>query len=347
MSAFANNVTGLHRKSVEEDIETFIQQSISPYTQSNYRRNIARFFMWYKNKKINDLNRDDIYVRNADIVRYQTFLRKHEADYTHTTINNMIAAIQSLYEFLEKNEYEVNSTQIKVKPLPDDSESSGALYLYEAEQMAQLVKTQRVKGQEKSALIRLAYTTSFRKGSLLNLKWSDITKSTDGEHYLVSTLGKANKKHTIAISSELYNELLLIKDCEYYSRYNDNKIFHLSTKTIQEMMNWLKKEMNIPAERNIVFHSFRNVAASYGTLEEVKDHLNHSNINTTEKFYRKRKRDHSQDISLRIEDKIDDNIFDSLAREELILLIKQQNIGTLIEMKKKAKEILIKKGVEV
>ncbi|MNH66552.1 Tyrosine recombinase XerD [compost metagenome] len=342
-----NNVVGLHRGTVGEDIEAFIGKFISGNTQANYRRSIERFFMWYKGKKIDQLTSEDIYIRNVDIIKYQTFLRDHEADYTNNTINNIIAAIQSLYEFLEKNEYSVNSTYVKVDSLPDDSESAGALYLYEAEQMAELIKLQRSKGQEKSAFIRMAYTTSFRKSSLLNLKWTDIAKHPEADYYLVSTIGKGGKKHTVAISNELYDELLLIKDMEYYNRYNDDKIFHLSNTTIQQMIEWLKQQLNIGSERNVVFHSFRNVAASYGTLEEVKSHLNHSNINTTEKFYRKNMRDHSQDISLRIEDKIDDNIFDVMSREELIQLIKQQNTGALIEMKKEAREILNSKGAVI
>ncbi|MBT2759869.1 site-specific integrase [Paenibacillus sp. ISL-20] len=344
MNTLKNNVVGLHTGSVYEDIRTFIDKFQSIHTQMAYERHIRSFFTWFASgKTLEVLDREDLYIRNADIIKYQLFLRKHSADYSNTTINTIMAAIHSLYEFLEINEYEVNSKYAKVDVLPDDSEGAGSLYYHEAEMMADLVRKQR-KGQEKSALIRLAYTTSLRKSSLLDLEWTDITKNPEDAYFLVTTIGKGGKKHTVPISSDLFKELLQIKEQDYYQKYKDNKIFHLSTTTIQSMMDSLKKEMGIPTERNIVFHSFRNVAASYGTLEEVKDHLNHSDINTTNKYYRHKMKDYSQSISLRMEDRIDEEVFQKLSREELIEVIMNQSVGVLIQMKKDAQAIMEGKG---
>lgn len=344
MSAIKNAVVGLRTGSVYEDIRIFVDKFQSTNTQLNYERHLRNFFMWFANgKTLEMLDRGDLHVRNADVIKYQTFLRKHTANYSNTTINAAMAAIQSLYEFLEINGYDVNSKHVKVDVLPDDSEGAGALYHHEAEMMADLVRKQR-KGHEKSALIRLAYTTSLRKSSLLDLEWSNITKNPNDAFYLINTIGKGGKKHTVPISASLYNELLLIKDQLYYKKYKDNKIFHLSTTTIQCMMDSLKEEMNIPVERNIVFHSFRNVAASYGTLEEVKDHLNHSNINTTNKYYRHKTKDYSQSLSLRVGQEVDDSVFHELSKEELISLIMNQGTGVILNMQKEAQEIIKSKG---
>ncbi|KAF6625169.1 site-specific integrase [Paenibacillus sp. EKM208P] len=341
----SNNVVGLHQNNVNGDIKVFIGKFQSKYTQRNYERSIRSFFMWFKNKEIEELTEEDILIKNKDIVGFQTYLRNHEADYSNIYINNIIAAVQSLYSFFEINEYPVNSMYTKVDVLSDDSERSGALYLDEAETMAQLVYEDRKQSQEKSAFIRMAYTTSFRKSSLLSLKWSDIRKNPIANHYLVKTVGKGGKKHEVPISCELYNELLKIKDQPYYSKYKDEKIFHLSNNTIQNMMNGLKEKMGIPPERNIKFHSFRNVASGYGTLEETKQHLNHKNITTTENYYRHSMTDFSNSLSLRIEDKIDDSIFDSLSKEELIQIILNQGQGNVFQMKKEAREIVnSKKG---
>lgn len=338
MNALINNVTGLHLGNVYEDICTFITQSESLNTQRNYDRAIRSFYKWFKNKDIELLDKSDLIIRNADVVRYQKYLRDHEADYSNNSINNIISSIQSLYVFLEINEYPVNSKYVKIKPLSDDSEACGALYAYEAEEMAKRALKQK-KGQEKSALIRMAYTTSFRKSSLLAMKWTDIKKDPIADHYLATVIGKGGKKHTMPISADLYNELLKIKNQKYYQQYTDDKIFHLSNTTIQSMMDSLKREMGISSERNVVFHSFRNVASSFGTLEEVKQHLNHSHISTTEK-YRHKNKDYSQSLSLRIEDKIEDSIFEEMSKEQLIELIMKQNIGTLIHLKRDAKEMI-------
>lgn len=337
-----HSVTGLRRGSVDEDIKTFFRKFESKHTQKNYERSIRNFFMWYRNKSLEMLNVDDLKVRNADILNYRNFLKEHEADYAHVTINNYIAAIQSLYEFLEINEYNVNSKYVKVDPLSDDGEHAGALYLDEAERMAKLVHSDRKQGQEKSAFIRMAYTTSFRKSSLRNLEWTDIKFNSNGGFYDVYIVGKGGKKHVMPISIDLYNELLKIKERPYYKKYGDNKIFHLSNTTIQNMMDTLKEKMGIPPERNIVFHSLRNVAASFGSLEEAKKHLNHSNISTTEKSYRHINEDRSDSLSLRIEEKIDDAVFEMLTREELLELILKQSYGVKAQLMRDAKSIIEK-----
>ncbi|MFI2856819.1 tyrosine-type recombinase/integrase [Paenibacillus sp. JSM ZJ436] len=338
------NVVGLHSGSVYEDIRTFIDKFHSMNTRSNYERHIRNFFVWFRGKQLEQLQQEDMPIRNADVIKFQLFLRNHEADYSNSTINVIMAAVQSLYEFLEINEYNVNSKFAKVDVLPDDSESAGALYYHEAEAMANTVMTHR-KGHEKSAFLRMAYTTSLRKSTLLNIKWSDINKNPNENHYLVSVIGKGGKKHIVPIPDQLYNELLLIKEQEYYQQYKDNKVFHLSKTTIQNMMDTLKEQLGLSAERNITFHSFRNVAASYGSLEEVQDHLNHSNINTTNKYYRHKTKDYSQSLSLRMGKEIDNSIFNELSKEELISLIMNQGAGAILNMQKEAQEIMNIKGV--
>lgn len=337
-----NNLVGLHTKSVNEDIETHLNSFESRFTSNTYRNRLVKFFMWYRGKNLASLKEDDLQIRNADILRYRNFLKELKDEdekrfYTNTTINNFIAAIQSLYTFLEKNDYNVKAIVTQIKPLSDDSEQCGRLYTHEAEQMA-VIAEGTVKGIEKSALIRMAYTTSFRKGSLLNLQWTDIIKTESHDYYEVNIIGKGGKKHVMPISPDLYDYLLKIKEQPYYKRYNDNKIFHLGTKTIQNMMDYLKSELKIPKERNVVFHSFRNVASMYGTLEEAKEHYNHSSYNVTER-YRHNDNDLSNSLSLRIGNQIEDSIFDELTKEELVEIILNQHEGAVFQMKREAKKI--------
>lgn len=348
MGAATNNVVGLHTGSVWEDIQTHLKGFESKYTSENYERGLRKFFQWFKKgKDLEMLLREDLYIRNADVLKYRNFLKEiideeGERQYTNTSINNVIAAIQSLYVFLEKNDYDVKSVTTRINPLADDSVRCGALYTHEAEEMADIV-VDTVKGIEKSALIRMAYTTSFRKGSLLNLEWDDIVKHPSCKYYEVTVIGKGGKKHTVPISEDLYLYVLKIKDQKYYTRYNDNKIFHLSTKAIQDMMVYLKEKLGIPEQRNVVFHSFRNVASMYGTLEEAKEHYNHSSFNVTEK-YRHKDNDMSNSLSLRIGEKIDNRIFEELSKEEIIQLLLRQNEGVVHQMKRDALTIVNDKG---
>ncbi|WP_339198496.1 tyrosine-type recombinase/integrase [Paenibacillus sp. FSL P4-0176] len=329
------NVTGLHTQSVYADIRSFIDSFTSKHTQQTYERSIRIFFMWYTGKTLEELTPDDLAIKNAKFTNYQSYLRNHDVNYSNTTINNMTAAIQSLYTFLEINEYNVKSLNLKLKSLKENPEHAGSLRADEAEQMAQLVLKQR-KGQEKSALIRLAYTTSFRKSSLLSLKWDDF--SFKGNYYEVKVIVKGGDVHENSIPVELYKELLKIKEQPYYQQYTDNRLFHLGNKAIQAMMDTLRAELNISETRNIVFHSFRNVAVKFGTLEEAQEQLGHSNIHTTKVSYDNETKDLSNRPSMRMHNKISDDVFKSLSKEELISLILNEDSGVLMRLKMRAVE---------
>lgn len=336
------NVTGLHNESVYADIQSFINSFTSKHTQKTYERSIRLFFMWYTGKSIEQIAPDDLPIKNAKFINYQTYLRNHERNYSNTTINNMTAAIQSLYKFLEINEYNVKALYLNLKSLKENPEHAGSLNFDEAEHMAQLVLKQR-KGQEKSALIRLAYTTSFRKSSLLSLKWSDFTYK--GNYYEIKVIVKGGSQQIKSIPVELYDELEKIKNQPYYAQYDDNRVFHLGNKAIQAMMDSLHEEMEITAERNIVFHSFRNVAVKFGSPREAQQALGHKNINTTIDHYDRETRDLSDSLSMRMHNKIPNDVFMSLSKDDLIKLILEEESGVLMRLKMKANE-LVKQGNE-
>ncbi|QSF43288.1 tyrosine-type recombinase/integrase [Paenibacillus tianjinensis] len=339
MDAATNNVVGLQVGSVWEDIQTFLgdHATKSKYTYDNYLNSLRKFFMWYRGKELNALTISDLEIRNADVLRFRNHLI-NDYDLENSTINNRIAAISSLYNFLEINSYNVNSKVVTLTNLVENENTAGKLYYQEAELMSELVLTQK-KGIEKSALIEMAYVTSLRKGTLLNLSWNDIKKNPTLDYYEVTVIGKGNKRHTIAIKVELFNKLCEIKEQPYYKKFDaakQNKIFNLSTRTIQDMMNELKKEIGIDPDRNIVFHSFRNVASYFGTLEELQQQLGHADINTTKKHYRHANTNLSNMISMRIGDKVDFSVFEALSKEQLIHLVSDLDIGTLLSLKKRA-----------
>ena len=73
--------------------------------------------------------------------------------------------------------------------------------------MIQILKNDPNKGEEKSLLWELAEVTSFRKSSLLNLKWSSIIYNPQQDLYIISTYLK-KKKDKKPITPDLYERLL-------------------------------------------------------------------------------------------------------------------------------------------
>ncbi|WP_191089447.1 tyrosine-type recombinase/integrase [Paenibacillus spiritus] len=342
MEASVHNVVGLNSRSVWEDIRTHIESFESKRTSENYERSLRIFYKWYRGKDIELLNKGDLSIRNADVLKYRKYLENHPIEYGNSSINTMIAAIQSLYGFLERNDYNVKAAVTKVKPLPDDSERAGFFHEREINQITGILEP-TVKGYEKAVFCEMAWVTSFRKASLLSLKWEDISFNNETGNYKVTATVKGGEKHSVDIPDELYKRLLHINELAYYD-YNDNKIFHLSNTTIQNMMQYIIEKLEIEPERNIRFHSFRNFASMFGTLEELRRHYKHSSIVVTDKYYGRDKKNKSSDIGLRIADKIDDSVFEGLSKEELIILILSQNESALFQMKREAKKIIDNKN---
>ncbi|QWU14417.1 Site-specific recombinase XerD [Paenibacillus sophorae] len=346
------NVTGLHKGSVYEDIQAFLLKckKKNESTADVYERGLKMFFRWYKDKDINKLTEDDIQVKNSIIIRYQDFLETGY-NYAPRTINKYLSAIFSLYEFLEVNGYPINAQHVKVDFLKAKSNKHGEMNDQEAKEIRDFVKNTRSKGLEKAAFIRMGYTTSFRKSAILNIGWDDIKKHPYHDYYEVTVIDKGDKERVQPISEEFYNELLQIKEQKYYRRYNDNKVFHLSKTTIQNMFDDINEHFEFNGGKKVVPHSLRNVMAGWieesgGKIEEIKDQLGHSSFDTYFEHYQHSHKDLSNSPSLRFENEISNDIFNELNREEFLELIMSQKGGVLMQLKLSAKKMIENKEDE-
>ncbi|MMZ64470.1 Phage integrase family protein [compost metagenome] len=105
--------------------------------------------------------------------------------------------------------------------------------------------------------------------------------------------------------------------------------------------------MHIAEDRNVVFHSLRNVAAGYiketgGDIEEIRDQLNHSDYNSL-KHYMHKDTDYLNMAGLRMNEEIEDGILEGLSKEELLSLINNQNESIKIILQRAAKKIISEK----
>lgn len=327
-----------------EDIQAFLSKyrKKNQSTASIYEKGLRMFFRWYKNKNLEMLTQDDVLIKNTFVINYQDYLIK-STPYSNATINKYMSPIFSFYEFLEKNGYPVNAQHVKVDMLDIKSNKHGEMNDMEAKMIRDYVLNKK-KGKEKSAFIRMGYTTSFRKSAILNMEWTDIKKHPYHDYYVVRVIDKGNKELEKAISEEFFNELLEIKEQAYYKRYNDNKVFHLSKTTIQKMFDEINEHFQFQGGKKVVPHSLRNVMAGWieesgGPIEEIKDQLGHASFDTFFEHYQHSKKDLSNSPSLRFEKEIDDTVFDKLDREQLLELIKTQKGGLLLQLKIAANRI--------
>lgn len=307
----------------------------SENTARNYRIHLDKFFSVTKNKKLSQLDEQDIQIKRSDINKFQYIL--HEEGYKGRSINTKVAAVRSLYnEFLAEG-YDVNINVFNVPRLPEtDSKGYGVLEWEEVEKMIEVVRNTR-KGLIKALLIKTAAVTALRQRALLSLKWNDI-KIIDGVP-VICVVDKGKIEHEVAISDELYNELKTLRGGD------DERLFAITPKSINKMMEYACKAVGIDKEgRNITFHSLKKASikeanlVSGGDIKVLQAHAKHKDPRTTLKHYMALNKDLQNDVSRQIGKKVEMKSFEEMSKEELLALISSSDRSTQLKLMDKIKQ---------
>lgn len=308
-------------KNVWNCINTFLTRAEqnSKNTRRTYERAIREFFKIMRNKKLEDLIEEDLIFTKPQIETYQTRLKEK---YKASTVNNKISALKKCYTKLEDYGFDVKPSWFSLDRYSEhDKNPSDPMTHQEVIDVINLVSETR-KGFEKALLIRVAYSTAFRKTAIQNLKWTDIINR-EGQWFL-KALDKGNKWDYKKISDDLYDELMKQKEL-----IRGEKIFQLTNKSINKMMNYIRDNMDF-GERNITFHSFKKssikevaLLTNYD-LKAMQRHGNHSNVMTTLNDYMEEK---SLDdlVVVDTNHRVPVEEFDKLTRDELLDLIKNSD----------------------
>lgn len=318
-------------KNVYSVIHTFLLRKgqDSENTKKTYERHIRDFFRTMRNKELEELVEYDLVFSKEQTEAYQVALKEQ---YKGTTVNNAITAIKECYEKLEDNGFEVSSNWFKLDRYDGhDKESYDTLTHEEVLEIIDLVSKTR-KGKEKSLLVRLAYATAFRKESLLTMKWNQII-NIEGQWY-AKVIGKGNKLSHKKISDDLYNELMAFKE-----ETGRDKVFQLTEKTVQKMMNYIRANMDF-GDRKIVFHSFKKASINEvniitgGDIKAMQQHGDHSTVSTTLNDYLAKKKLEDL-VEVDVNTKLPLETLDSLSKDELVDIIKGIDRNTQIKILKR------------
>lgn len=319
-------------KNVFESIHTFLLRKgqNSKNTMITYERAIRDFFNTMRNKDVEKLTVKDVIFEKKQIKAYQVKLKEK---YKGATVNNAITALKQCYGVLEDDGFPVSASWFNLERYDEhDKESYDAMAHHEIINAINLVSNTRA-GNQKSLLLRLAYSTAFRKESLLNLEWKDIINK--DETWFVKTLGKGNKWDYKKISNDLYSELMKHKETS-----NGDKIFTLTHKTVSKMMNFIRENMDF-GERNITFHSLKKssiqevaLLTNYD-LKAMQAQGNHSNVTTTLNDYMAKKKLDDL-IIVDINYHVPVEKFEEMSKEELINLIKNSDRSVQVKLLQKA-----------
>ena len=301
-------------KNVWTCVKTFLDRigQNSPNTKSTYERAIRDFFMTMRNKDIENLVEDDLIFTKPQIETYQVNLRN---SFKSTTVNTKISALKKCYVKLEDYGFNVKSSWFELERYDEhDKEPYDPMTHEEILQAINLVSETR-KGFEKGLMIRVAYATAFRRESISSLTWKDIINR-DGV-WFIKTLGKGNKWDYKKISNDLYNSLMEQKEL-----VGGEKIFELTKKTIDRMLNYIRKNIDF-GDRRITFHSLKKSSINEVALitnydlKAMQRQGNHASVTTTLNDYMAQK---SLDdlVIVDVNYHVPVEKFDDMSKEELI-----------------------------
>jgi integrase len=325
-------VTQLHINRVYDGIKIFFDdiEEFSHNTRTTYERHIKDFFMFLKSKELQFLTESDLDIVKNDVLKFRKNLVKSEK-YANRTINQKVAAVKSLYVSLKSNKFNVDPSAFEsIRDLPEKQNHRGTLTAEEAQRMADLARTtERQLKEEKYFLIMTAIRTSIRLGALLKLEWSDIKEKETC--YIVEVYDKGNKLDEKPITKEFYKQLSLLK------QEGRERVFYLSKDAVNDMMGRLRELMGFEEERNITFHSFKNVGVNYvldvtNDPEKARQQGNHSSIQTTYKYYVDKNKDYSQMAGMLMDNQMDISMLEEYSKEQIIEAIIKCSQKTQIEV---------------
>jgi integrase/recombinase XerC len=262
-------------------ISNLAQRNLSPHTRSNYNRDLATLREYCVKQGLRDWATLDVHHVRAFVAA------RHRQGLAPKSIQRLLAAIRSFYEFLQeeraaqRNPAEGVRAPKAAKRLPDTMD---------ADQMARLLQ---IEGDEPEtvrdrAVMELLYSSGLRLAELISIALGDL----DLHQGLVTVTGKGRKTRIVPVGREALKALgAWLKVRGELAKPDDVTLFvgprggPLSPRTVQSRL----KRWGIAqgVQQGVYPHLFRHSFASHvlessGDLRAVQELLGHANISTTQ-----------------------------------------------------------------
>lgn len=297
----SSNVVPLNEVFAFDYIEMFVndkeKHSGSEKTAISYRSDIKQFFTWKvgnieKYKDLKKLTDFDLKLGITEIRDYRSYLID-ELNNNNKTINRKINVVKDLYErflkrgLVDETDLESFDDMVNLKTVKN---KYGVVKPHELFAIADYLKNKKSKGRQrnlnKSNIVLFSAQTGLRLSSILELKLNDFVEN-DVDVRVYADRIKGGKSTEKIIDKKFYKELLHMHKVE---GENKDKMFNLSVKAVNNMMEDVRNHFNFSEHRNIVFHSFRKCGGNHvfklsgNDLTVARDFLDHTDTKVTEDY---------------------------------------------------------------
>ena len=221
----------------------------------------------------------------ANDLRVYLYNYQQERHVKNDTINSMMHGISSFFDWCVTEEYLTKDPSKKIRAIKADSTERCFLEPLELEYIRDACKTVRDK-----AIIDFLFSTGCRVSEMCNVKMTDVNIE---KKTVFIEKGKGGKHRTTFLNAEAIVSLKAYlktrkSDSPYLFTYTRNYGYDrpLSKRAMEETIRKIVEATEPKIDKKITPHVLRHTAATIALrngmpLEQVKEFLGHSNLNTT------------------------------------------------------------------
>lgn len=261
------------------------QKAYSNYTVKNYKNDIVEFLNHCNKEQLNYLN-----VTYQDTRFYLMYLKK-ECNDSNSTIDRKLSSLRGFYKYLAINHLIDNNVFLLLNGPKKEKKLPRYFEYNELEELFNIPNISTSKGQRDSLILEMLYATGVRVGELVNIKVSDINRSSRQ----IVILGKGNKERLVTYGDYCHDvlNLYLENGRVLLNKNNSDYLFinhlgdRITERGIRYILNGLIKKTSI--KKNISPHMIRHSFATHLLNEgcdllTVQKLLGHESISATQVY---------------------------------------------------------------
>lgn len=258
-----------------ELIELWLFTNKSKNSRDAYRRDIAYFLAFVKDKPIELL-------RLGDLVNYKEAL-EGACRLSQRTVARRLLAVKSLLTFAYDTRYIRNNVGSLLKV----SMPSQDITQHNLEEHQVLALIEAASNERDRLLVRLLYFTGCRVSELISVRWSQVLDYGTGSG-IIRVIGKGNKERNVLLSGSIWSELLAWRE----GKSDDDWVFkgrggHLRRGAVNRIIDQLTMKAGIKLD--VSPHWLRHAHVSHALdrgapVHLVQANVGHSDIRTTQMY---------------------------------------------------------------
>lgn len=257
------------------------EKNYSSHTLKNYHHDLNVFFKFIKNKKI-------VNIEYNDIRNYLSYL--YEINYSKTTIARHISTLRSFFKYLYQEKIIKDNPMVLVSNPKLDKKLPKFLNYKEMEMILNIPDSKTVIGLRDGLILEMLYSTGLRVSELANIKIKDINFS----EQKIKILGKGNKERYVLFGTvclKKLNDYLKNSRNELISNFTTDYLFlnkkgrPITDRSIRTIIDNIASQASLKMHisPHVIRHTFATHMLNEGAdLKSVQELLGHENLSTTQ-----------------------------------------------------------------